>query len=262
MSSEPILKLAVEINADRGKVWQALSSPEGISGWFCPEASGGGQVGDAITLSFGEGMAWDSYIYIREEGQRLTLCDLAPDDREGASFLPLIDFVLEEKAGKVVVRLVQSGFDTSGDWQEYYDGVRRGWTHFLALLAHYVEFQFGVRRLMFWDRSDQKVDRVAFFVRALDVLGIGGDGQNLEVGQELTVSMGQASQAARVIAVEAPHVLSITLPEMNQANLFIELEPGGETTTAGLWLSTYGLGDSQAERVKSEFESFKVAVHS
>lgn len=51
----------LNVAAPSGTVYQALSSPEGIRGWFTSNVAGTGSVGDAWSLGFGDrpGFVWE-----------------------------------------------------------------------------------------------------------------------------------------------------------------------------------------------------------
>lgn len=64
----------------------------------------------------------------------------------------MVDYYLEARGGKTLLRLVHS-FGTGADWeQEYYDSTSRGWRFMLANLRHYLERHPGTPRRVAWSR--------------------------------------------------------------------------------------------------------------
>lgn len=243
----PVLQLTVEVDAPPDKVWQALTEPARLQSWFPLKSGGDAGPGGKVLLSWGEGCEWETNVTGWEPGVHLQWRDVMPEDAEPGAVLPVIDWHLESRHGKTVVRLVQAGFDPSSDWQEFYDGMRRGWTYFLDLLVSYVEHHFDTERRMIWRRAGAALPRGELWRGILGALGLSLTAvEGIErAGQWVELNLGGAPVKAEVRFAEAPHIFAARIPELNQASLFIELEPGGEQPTCGVWLSTYGLPDDQ-----------------
>src|SRR6516162_5392240 len=108
------------------EVWQAIATGPGISAWFVPaefEEQGGKPV--AAKLTFGPGMesrsvvtAWDPpRIFAREAD------GWAPGSPPIAT-----EFTVEARAGGVcVVRVVNSLFASTDDWDKQLEGAESGW---------------------------------------------------------------------------------------------------------------------------------------
>lgn len=60
-----------------------------------------------------------------------------------------VEFNLESRGGKTIVRLVQCGFDGDSDWDnEWYDSCNYGWEFMLVNLRHYLERHAAQPRLV------------------------------------------------------------------------------------------------------------------
>jgi uncharacterized protein YndB with AHSA1/START domain len=120
----------VELAATPDQVWQAISTPEGMSVWFVPHEHAGGE----IEADFGGGNTQAGQVLEWEPGKRVVYG--AP----GLDGVPpmALEFLVEGKDdGTTVLRLVQSGFFGGDDWEAEYDGFGKGWDMFLHNLAEY-----------------------------------------------------------------------------------------------------------------------------
>ena len=249
----PLLELSVEIDAPADKVWQALTEPGRLQSWFPLRSAGDARLGGKVLLSWGEDCEWETNVTAWKPGKHLQWMDILAEDAEAGAILPVVDWYLETSHGKTVVRLVQAGFDPDSDWQEYYDAVRRGWTYFLDLLVSYVEHHFHRSRHMIWRRSATLVPRPQLWSGLLGALGLSLTAvEGVErAGQWIELNLGDSPVKAQVRFAEAPHVFAARIPELNEASLFIELEPGGDQPTCGVWLSTFGLDDDQVRELEA-----------
>ncbi len=249
----PQLKLEVEIDASPDRVWQALTEPDRLQSWFPLKSGGDARLGGKVLLSWGEGCEWETNVTAWVPGAHLQWMDRLADEAPPGAVLPVVDWHLETHRGKTVVRLVQSGFDPNSDWQQYYDGLRRGWTYFLDLLATYVEHHFDRGRRMIWRRGGAVVPRPQFWQGILGALGLSLTAvEGIErAGQWVDLKLGDVPVKAEVRFAEAPYVFAARIPDLNEASLFIELEPGGERPTCGVWLSTYGLDEARVRELEA-----------
>jgi len=133
------IELEIEIAADAAEVWRALSTGEGITSWFAPEAAVEPGVGGKVYAKWGEGMEGTSRIEIWEPGRHLRK---AHDRGEGAP-PSVVDYFIEGRGGKTVLRLVQSGFGASASFDDEYNSTRQAWPVFLQMMKHSVERGIG-----------------------------------------------------------------------------------------------------------------------
>jgi uncharacterized protein YndB with AHSA1/START domain len=116
----------IELAATPEQVWQAISTPEGMSIWFVPHE----HTGEELEADFGGGNTAAGQVLEWEPGKRVVY--EAPGDSPMT-----LEFLVEGKeGGTTVLRLVQSGF-VGDDWEAEYDGFGKGWDMFLYNLAEY-----------------------------------------------------------------------------------------------------------------------------
>ena len=236
------IELEIELDVDSSLVWEALTQAERLASWFPLEARADTGAGGKVFVSWGDDCAWETTIDVWEPGKHLRWVDDPWTKSDGTVVQIAVDYYLESKHGKTVVRLVNSGFGTDADWDDMYDGTRNGWIYFLRNLKHYLEHHADTVRNMAWARF-QTAGTVSEAWRAL----LGDAGLDL-APQPSALSEGAAVQLRLskelickgiVELANLPGTLAILVPELRDALLFIEMEAGGPT--CGIWLSTYGV---------------------
>lgn len=166
MSSKKTREVSVEIeiSASMDDVWEALTDANELTRWFPLEARVEPGPQGTVHLSWGKDFEWNQRIEIwNPPGQLKTSYEVrhtgegAPGEvSDSIASEPVqiaIDYRLESRAGRTRLRLVHSGFLTSSDWDDEYDGVRRGWGHELSSLRHYLERHQGRNRSVAWARA-------------------------------------------------------------------------------------------------------------
>ncbi|QPP08415.1 SRPBCC domain-containing protein [Streptomyces bathyalis] len=129
MDERRYLAKEIELSASPEQVWQAISTPEGMSIWFVPHESADGE----IEADFGGGNTQAGQVLEWEPGRRALYGTPGPDGEPAMTF----EFLVEGKeGGTTILRLVQSGF-FGDDWEAEYDGFGKGWDMFLHNLAEY-----------------------------------------------------------------------------------------------------------------------------
>ena len=102
-------------------------------------------MGGRIWLSWGPGCEGEAPIHIWEPPRRFGWTENYGTDEAGKAIEVAVDFHVEAKAGTTVVRLVQSRFSASSDWDEMYDALVDGWTYFMFNLVFYLTRHRGSR---------------------------------------------------------------------------------------------------------------------
>ncbi|MCS7479371.1 SRPBCC domain-containing protein [Umezawaea endophytica] len=120
----------VELAATPDEVWEAISTPEGMSVWFVPHE----RVDGEVEADFGGGNTQAGQVLAWEPGERVVYGAPGPDGEPPMT----LEFLVEGRGdGTTVLRLVQSGFFGGDDWEAEYDGFGKGWDMFLHNLAEY-----------------------------------------------------------------------------------------------------------------------------
>jgi uncharacterized protein YndB with AHSA1/START domain len=137
------VKKEIRTRATPEQVWQALTDPEKISGWFPDHAKGEVKAGEIVVWTF-EGFDYAPPMKVREvvPGQKVVF-----GSPEGDFWAQ--EFTIAREGGETVVRVVHSGFGPGGEFDELFDGVDSGWQLALANLKHYLENYFGIPRASF-----------------------------------------------------------------------------------------------------------------
>ncbi len=140
-----VIELTIDIDATLEEVWHALTTGEGIARWFGPYAAVTPGEGGRVSVGWDPTEMWDSPITVWEPERRMQTVSEMPS-KDGGVVRLAVDYFLEANGGRVRVRLVHSGFDDSGAWDDYIDGLDAGWTYFLFNLKHALERHRGVER--------------------------------------------------------------------------------------------------------------------
>ncbi len=230
-------------------VWQTLTDPDEISRWFPLQAEVDPKVGGRIWLSWGPGCEGEAPIHIWEPPHRFGWTENYGTDEAGKAIEVAVDFYVEAKAGTTVVRLVQSGFSASSDWDEMYDALVDGWTYFMFNLVFYLTQHRGKPRGMAWRRVATDLTRDAVWDRLLGgALVTAAAGFTPGAPFELQLD---AKHSGEIVSARPGHHFVGTLPDMNNSLLFVELEG----PHVGLWLSTYGSSKADVARLQRELDT-------
>jgi uncharacterized protein YndB with AHSA1/START domain len=207
----------VFIAAPPDEVWRALTDARELTQWFPVEARVTPGLGGSIWISWGDGASGEAPITAWEPGRRFEWTE------ERGPVKLAVDFRLEPRDNGTVVRLVQSGFGDGPEWDDEFHMVTGGWAYFMTHLQWYLERHRGVPRELIGRRDKVALSRADAFARLLALVA------NFET---TSIVMSPATCQA-----------GFTIAALNDAILFIEVEPGRDSCRAGFWLSTYGLGE-------------------
>jgi len=137
----------VDIAAETGEVWEALTRSEHLTRWCSPSAQIRPQKGGLFRASVDRVIELEAHIDIFEPGRRLRLIylpsqELPPNDD------PLVDdFILDAKEPGTIVRLLGSGIPSTSEWNKHYQRLRLGWQQAMTRLKVFTEKQVGSRAL-------------------------------------------------------------------------------------------------------------------
>lgn len=240
------MEIEFEVPGTPEEVWQAIATGPGISSWFVPtefEERDGKPV--AVKVSFGPGMeprsavtAWDPPRMYATEAD-----GWAPGSPPIAS-----EWSVEARGGGVcVVRIVQSLFASTDDWDMQLEGAKLGFASFLEILRIYLTHFRGQRSTSLkWMVPAEGTDAEAWETLTA-ALGMEG----LSVGQRLTTPAGvPALNGVVEYVTHSPYdaLLRIDKPGPGVAALGATSFPGGPTLVA---LIVYLYGD-QADKTAAQ----------
>jgi uncharacterized protein YndB with AHSA1/START domain len=256
MSEQPpqgrTLDLTVDLPATPDEVWRMLTDPKLLAQWFAPFVEGTGKVGEPLLLGWSPGLQWKTLLTVSEPGKRVVFRDeLAAYQEMGPTSGPMvIEWTMGPIAGGTRLRLVHSGFGDGASWDEMYDGTAAGWGFCLWHLGETLLRHRGQPRVTLSARRSSTLSRDALGSRLF-----GPEGFALKPPRK-----GEASvqlDRPRTLLVEhagLPRNLWGRLPELNDALLMVEMEPGGGTFHTGIWMSTWGLGAAREKDLQAALD--------
>jgi uncharacterized protein YndB with AHSA1/START domain len=123
------IKHLFHINASQEKVFEALTTIEGLTGWWTNKTSGDNGVGSIIEFRFGDGGPDMKVKELKANEKVIWECVGGPDDWIGHIF----SFHLDTNDNKTRVRFEQSGWKETGDfyascnfsWGRYMESLRQ-----------------------------------------------------------------------------------------------------------------------------------------
>jgi uncharacterized protein YndB with AHSA1/START domain len=141
------IQVEVEVPGTPEEVWQAIATGPGISAWFVPtefEERDGKPV--AVKVTMGPGMESTSAVTAWEPPRKWA----AQSDGWVPGMPPLAhEWSVEARGGgKCIVRIVQSLFGSTDDWDNQLESAAHGWPGFLRTLRIYLTHFRGQRSAM------------------------------------------------------------------------------------------------------------------
>ena len=242
------LRLEREVPAPPEAVWEALTDPEGLRQWFALDARVEPGEGGSIWLSWGPGCEGEAPIHHWHPPRRLGWTESYGEDDAGRPIEIAVDLHVEGREGVTVVRLVQSGFRASDDWDAMYDALEDGWTYFLFNLAFYFLKHRDKKRKLVWRRVATDLAREALWERliggALIGLTSGGGAGHFDFHLD-------HARQGQVVSQRPGYHFAGTLPNLDDSVLFVELEG----RHLGIWLSTYGFEDERVAELQGALDT-------
>ena len=253
----------VIIDADPDDVWQAITDARLLTRWFPLGAEVAPGPGGHIRLSWGKDFDYVCPITAWEPGRHLRISWMDPlytpeggeEKRRGVA----VDWILEGRGGRTVLRLVHSGFGAARAWDEEFDATRRGWAFELLSLKHALERHAGVDRSACWIRQpvDQEAGAVwhRLFGSAQGLLSAGALA-GLRPGDpfDLTLSSGDRLNG-KVLIIEPPLDFAGTLPGLGHGLFRYGYEAMAGHPEAILWLSLWGRPASEVQSIEARWRA-------
>jgi uncharacterized protein YndB with AHSA1/START domain len=241
------IQVEIEVPGTPEDVWQAIASGPGISSWFAPaelEERGGKPV--ALTLHVGPGIEMRSAVTAWDQPRMFAT--------EGESWFPgsppiATEWSVEARAGGVcVVRVVQSLFASTDDWDDQLIGSESGFPGAFRILRLYLTHFRGQRSAhmqLMAPVVGTPVDAWTALTAALSLDGV-------RAGQRWAAPADAPALSGVVEGVdESPPgaLLRLDQPGPGIAALFT-MDLGGESVLAAF--SFYFYGDQAAANVARE----------
>lgn len=252
-------EMTLELDAPVETVWKALTDAAELCNWFPLDARVKPGEGGSIFVSWGAGCEGEAPITIWEPQRRLQWTEHHPAKDGGEPVAIVVDYQLESKGDRTVLRLVHSGFGKGDTWDRYYDSISRGWKFELRGLRHYLQHHLGTRRDVIWARVASSLDRDEIARRVIGREGriLEGDIEGLNEGDAYRLSIRGAESLKHLegeVRVNGlPDSFAATVTNLNNAYLRFEIENMGGKQETWLWLSTYGVDAARRESIEKEW---------
>lgn len=245
---------SVEIDAPLEAVWKALTDGKELTRWFPPDARVTPGVGGSVWMSWGPPWEGEAKIEIWKPNQHLRNVEPPP---QPDSIPIVIDYYLESRGGKTVLRLVQS-FGTGQDWEdEYSESISRGWPFMLTNLRHYLEVHPGTPRQVAWPRLNVTDSPDAVWQRLLSADGFLRQGSfaDLKPGDSYSIETTAGDRLqGKLQFMRMPWTFCLTVDNLNNALLWVNQEPIKDTTQIWIWLSAYGLPQAEVDSFRQRWQ--------
>jgi uncharacterized protein YndB with AHSA1/START domain len=128
----PAIKQLLHINAPQQKVYDAISTINGLQNWWTVQTAGKDVVGETISFRFGE-MGPDFKVIELIPGQKVTWqCIGGISDWQGTT----LNFELDQNDGKTRIRFEHKDWKQDGD---FYASCAFTWGRYLESLRQYCQ---------------------------------------------------------------------------------------------------------------------------
>lgn len=243
----------IEIDAPVGAVWRALTEADELTRWFPLEARVEPGAGGSIWMRWADVYDGLSRIDVWEPEQHLRIS--FPADGPG----PLAtDYYLEGRSGRTVLRVVTSGFGAGARWDDFYDGVNRGWDFELCGLKHYLERHWGEDRAVVWVHQPYALSDAEAWRRLAGPggwLGIRGSSDLVAGGAYHARTANDFELSGTVHTWQPPAMFVGTVDGWGGALLRLELERWSDPHRVNLWLSTYGVATPEIRALEGAWRT-------
>lgn len=247
------IEVSVEIAAPVEAVWRAITEGDQVANWFAPIASANPGEGGHLTVSWGAGAEWTSWITVWDPGKHLRLVDQLPDEQADGGAAMALDYRLTDLGGTTRLDLVNSGLSSAPDWDDTFHMMNNGWRFFLWNLKHFLERHPGARRTMISQRPWVTGSREQVWDRVFGAEGLVRtvkDGAYPGTGDHFRCVLdGLETLEGAVVLCDRPWAFAGVVSSLEDGVLHVEMEGTGERWKMGVWLSAYGVEEEQCEEI-------------
>ena len=228
------IDLSVEVPGTVEEVWQAIATGPGITSWFVPctleEREGG-----AVSLDFGTFGSEAATVSVWEPLRRIVYGTTG--ERPLAH-----EWTVEAVDGDTcIVRLVNTGFGDSEDWDADYDGMSEGWLIFLQNLRLHLTHHRGEHAAAAVPTTMIAGPHHAAWARLCATLGIPTD---LEDGAPFAVTAEGApaltGRVDHVLRTRAATTYLLVLDGPAPGTGFVSAEGDGDVVGVSTYVHLYG----------------------
>jgi uncharacterized protein YndB with AHSA1/START domain len=227
------IELEVEVPGTPEEVWRAIATGPGISSWYVPHTVEEREGGRA-TASFGPEpeMQVPGRVAAWEPPRRIVF-----DGGEGVEGLAFEWLIEARDGGTCVVRLVNSGFGSGGDWDAQYDGMTEGWQLFLLNLRLHLEHFPGQTATAMLPTATWPELRQRSWVRLTGALGLP---PAPPIGERVVLAPAGAPSLAGTVVDTDSWRLALVLDDPAPGTAIVAVEGSGEESAVSVWSYLYG----------------------
>lgn len=264
----------VEINAPVEAVWKTLTDTMELTNWFPLEA--GENPDGTLWIGWRDEFKFSSRVAAREENKFLRTVPLQSIAEKPSGDQPAItnedftdaalsqdesatEFHLQSLSKSTNLRLVQTGISADAEWDELYDGIQRGWDFQLFCLKLYLEKHAGTKRHVAYVRVlRDKLSREKAWDRLTgpDFLACDGQIVGLQPGDvySFKTSIGDLFEG-KVVFMNPPKDFAVTVKNLNDGLLRVQLDELFGYRDLTFFLSTYGIQKTQVDALEQRIRS-------
>ena len=225
-------------------------------------------------MTWGEELAdcdHESLIRVWEENKHLQFVwiDATPPEqaakaKANGTFAPVpvaVDFHLEAHGSTTLLRLVHTGFSPDPSWDHQYDGTVRGWQFELRGLKHYLENHRGIERRVanVTVNIDMPYEEAWGRLMGADGLAASGKIAGVKAGESYTIRLASGDEMEGTVQINSPpRDLALVVKNLNMSLFRLRLDKEcqpDKNTAASMWLSTYGMPQSEVNAIQSRFKN-------
>lgn len=230
----------VELGVPVERVWQALTTKEGLQSFLADQVELEPGVGGSLRIGWGDHLLDPAVIEAWDPPNRLRLVGNGVVE----------EWLLEAKGGSTVVRLIYSGYGDV-DWDQMYDPFDATGRLILDYLRAWLDQHAGQQPTSSQATVDIDGDLSVAWSQALgaDCLGVTAYPESLSVGLGVRVRLqGGPPLEARLTVYGVRNEAVFELPELDHSRLMLMVRPAGEgRIRVTLGLTSYGLADEVRE---------------
>jgi uncharacterized protein YndB with AHSA1/START domain len=238
----------VEIGAPVEAVWEALTTPEGLSSFYADRADVTPGEGGSIQVHWEEGSLPPATIETWEPNRRLRLTHSS----EGQTLVE--EWLLESAKGSTIVRLVFDGFGEGADWDTFYDQFESTSGVLLDLLSHWLTHHRGQPVTVLKARATFALDTADAWRAAFGPSGLAADANpaDLSPGNPVRLAVpGGDPFEATVVSIAPGSEALIGVDSLDGARLTVYVRP---STWVGFSLHCYGLSEPELSDLRRRLD--------
>ena len=248
------IELEIEVPGTPEEVWRAIATGPGITSWYVPHTVEE-QTGGSVTARFGPGpemevpgrvAAWDPPHRVVFDGG---------ENADGFAFEWLVE---AREGGTCIVRLVNSGFGSGGEWDDHYDAMTEGWKMFMGNLRLHLTHFAGQSATASIPGASWPGSGEAAWTTLCTALGVPADAR---VGDRLDASAPSAPTLGGIVAEVTPTRISVVVDDPTPGTALIAAEAMGDTAQLSVWLYLYGAeGAAAVQRDEPRWQTWLDAI--